>query len=69
MRLRYVLTSFLILVADRLSKILVMQHMAEGESIPILAPVLYLTYVRNTGAAFGLLRERLPFWRALLYWG
>ncbi|HHT72695.1 MAG TPA: signal peptidase II [Firmicutes bacterium] len=58
--MRYVLTSFLILVADRLSKILVMQHMAEGESIPILAPVLYLTYVRNTGAAFGLLRGKAP---------
>ena len=59
-RLRYVLTSFLILVADRLSKILVMQHMAEGEH-PHSCSVLYLTYVRNTGAAFGLLREGSRF--------
>ena len=58
MRLRYLLTGFLILAVDRLSKYLVMQRMVEGESIPILSPVLYLTYVRNTGAAFGLLKGK-----------
>jgi len=52
------LTGFLILAVDRLSKYLVMQRMVEGESIPILSPVLYLTYVRNTGAAFGLLKGK-----------
>lgn len=56
--MRYLLTGFLILAVDRLSKYLVMQRMVEGESIPILSPVLYLTYVRNTGAAFGLLKGK-----------
>lgn len=58
MRLRYYLTSFLVLAVDRLTKFFIMQHMVEGESIAIAAPFLYLTYVRNTGAAFGLLKGR-----------
>lgn len=58
MRLRYYLMSFLVLALDRITKYLVMQHMVEGESIPIAAPFLYLTYVRNSGAAFGLLKGR-----------
>ena len=29
-----------------------------GQSLPLLPPVAYLTYVQNTGAAFGLLKGR-----------
>ena len=36
--------------------------MAPGESVPLLPPLLSLTYVQNTGAAFGLFRgQRLLF--------
>ena len=33
-----------------------MRHMTEGQSIPLLPPLLYVTYVQNRGAAFGFLQ-------------
>lgn len=52
----YVVIAGLILAADRISKFFVMRQMAEGQSIPLIPPLLYLTYVRNRGAAFGFLQ-------------
>jgi signal peptidase II len=49
----YAIVAALILVADRLSKYLVMANMAEGESVPLIPPFFYITYVQNRGAAFG----------------
>lgn len=49
----------LFLCADQWLKWLVQTRMAPGESIPLL-PFLHLTYVQNTGAAFGLLRGAGP---------
>ena len=42
---------------DQLSKQLVVAHMAEGSSIPLIPEVLNLTYIRNEGAAFGMLSD------------
>jgi signal peptidase II len=44
------------LVLDQLSKYLVIRHWAVGESRPIVQHVFHLTYVRNTGGAFGVLQ-------------
>ncbi len=44
------------LAADQLSKFVLVTRMAPGDSFPLLPPVLSLTYVQNTGAAFGLFR-------------
>jgi signal peptidase II len=47
-----------VVVADQLSKWWVITHLQLGESwnpVPFLRPVLTLTYVTNTGVAFGLL--------------
>jgi len=55
----YVLAAGLILLADRVSKYLVMANMQDGESIPLIPPLFYLTYVRNRGAAFGLFQGRV----------
>ena len=49
----------LFLCADQWLKWLVQTRMTPGETIPLL-PFLYVTYVRNTGAAFGLLRGAGP---------
>lgn len=59
--MKYALTAFLIFISDRVSKWMVMQRMVEGQSIPLIPPAFYLTYVRNTGAAFGILRGRTLF--------
>jgi signal peptidase II len=55
-----------ILVLDQLTKMIVDRTMALHQSIPIIDGVFSLTYVRNTGAAFGIFSGsheafRLPF--------
>jgi signal peptidase II len=51
-----VLVFVLIVVADRLSKWWIDTNLGpiEGTSIPVIAPWLYLTYIKNTGVAFGM---------------
>jgi signal peptidase II len=49
----------LVVLADQLSKHLVMTRVAEGQSwdvAPWLAPLFRITHVTNTGAAFGMFR-------------
>ncbi len=45
-----------VLAADQITKWLVRDAFAVGESHPIVAGVLWLTHVNNTGAAFGMFR-------------
>lgn len=64
MRLRDV--SILALVADQISKYLVLDHMEMGRSISLIPGWLYLTYIQNPGAAFGFMANtpawvRIPF--------
>jgi len=55
MRIVFVaLAALAVFVADQATKAVVQATMTLGESIPIL-PVFSLTYVRNPGAAFGIL--------------
>ena len=44
------------LVVDQLTKHAITAAFQPGQSLPLAAPVLYLTYVQNTGAAFGLFK-------------
>ena len=48
------LTSLLVILADRLSKLWVHAHIPVGEAIPVIPGVFRLTHVLNTGAAFSL---------------
>ena len=55
-----------ILILDQLTKFIVDRTMPLHHSIPVIDDVFSLTYIRNTGAAFGILagsaaRFRLPF--------
>jgi signal peptidase II len=50
----------LVLVADQVSKYLVLGNLSVGEMwnpVPLLRPFVTLTHVTNTGAAFGLFQE------------
>ena len=47
-----------VLVADQVTKYVVMQRLAEGESIAIMPGFFSLTHVGNTGAAWGLFQGR-----------
>lgn len=59
------LASFIV-VLDQLSKFIVDRTMPLNHSIPVIENLFSLTYIRNTGAAFGILAGsaagfRLPF--------
>ena len=43
-----------VFVLDLLTKHWVASHMAPGQSLPVIPHLLYITYWRNAGAAFGL---------------
>ena len=51
----YYLVAALIIAFDQATKFLVLAFLLPGQSIALIQNVLYLTYVRNTGAAFGIL--------------
>ena len=48
---------------DFWTKSLVVQKFGLGESIPVIKDFFNLTYVRNTGAAFGMLADADASWR------
>ncbi len=50
------LLSVFIVILDALSKILISSTMKLYQSIPLIENVFHITYVRNTGASFGMLR-------------
>lgn len=52
-----VVLAAIVFAADRWLKILVSTHMTLGESIPVAPPVLWITYITNSGAAFSVLRH------------
>lgn len=45
----------LVFLLDQGAKILVIQNLPEGERVPVLGELLQFYFVRNSGAAFGLL--------------
>lgn len=57
-----VLTTFII-VLDQLTKYMVVDRFRYGESVPMIPGFFSLTYIRNTGAAFGLLAHSNPAFR------
>lgn len=59
--MKYVLLAVGLLTADQWSKWMVMEKMSPGESIPVIDRLFYLTYVRNPGAAFGMLPNKTAF--------
>lgn len=47
-----------VLIVDRIAAWWMVTHLVPGEIVPVLPPILMLTLVENSGAAFGLLRHR-----------
>ena len=50
--------AFFFFIIDFISKQIVINTMVEGHSIKIIDNFFYLTYVRNTGAAWSILRDQ-----------
>jgi len=58
------LTSTVILALDQWTKLYVAANFRLHESVPVIRGLFHLTYVRNKGAAFGILADsavRIPF--------
>ncbi len=53
----------LVILADQWTKSLVLARFAYGESLALIPDWFSLTYVRNTGAAFGFLADANPSFR------
>ncbi len=69
-QVRYLLlggVSLAVLLLDQATKLHVMQTMRLHESIPIIPDFFSLTYIRNPGAAFGLLASTGPLFRLLFF--
>lgn len=58
------IVSAVILVLDQATKFYVDAHFRLHESVPVIRGLFHLTYIRNKGAAFGILADsavRIPF--------
>ena len=61
---KFVLLGFIVtvvLVIDQITKYYIYSRFRLGESLPVIPDLFSITYVRNTGAAFGLF-HRAPTW-------
>jgi signal peptidase II len=59
--LRFWATVITILIADQLTKLWVGLKMTSGQSIALIDGIFSLTYIRNRGAAFGILQGKSWF--------
>ena len=50
-----------LIVIDQITKVIAVDALASGKSIPLIKGVLEFSYVENHGAAFGILQNALPF--------
>lgn len=67
---RYLILAFLTVstvVLDQISKVQIMQSMRLHESIPVIQEFFSLTYIRNPGAAFGLLASSGQTFRLVFF--
>jgi signal peptidase II len=56
-----ILFIILILAIDQISKKAISSNLSLGESIPIIKNVLHITFIKNSGAAFGLFKNSIYF--------
>ena len=60
-----ILSFFLILLIDQVSKAVISSKLSLGQSIPIIKNILHITFVKNTGAAFGVFKNSIYFFIAV----
>ena len=58
-----ILISLVILILDQVTKVAVDDQFRLGESLAVVSDFFNLTYVRNTGAAFGFMADADPMFR------
>ncbi len=53
----FLLSVLAILAIDQYSKYLISTRVAVGQSVPLIKNILHITFINNTGAAFGLFKN------------
>ena len=56
-----------VIILDQFTKYLVLQRFSLHESVPVIPGFFNLTYVRNPGAAFGILAGAHGAWRTVFF--
>lgn len=56
--MRFFLVALAVLVLDQAVKQYIIRHMVLNQSLPVILGIFHLTYIRNAGAAFGLLQHQ-----------
>ncbi len=57
----YIVLIVLLIIADQISKYIVIENLKPIETFPILQDIFHFTYTENTGAAFSILRDKKIF--------
>jgi len=60
-KLYFIVLTLVILACDQFSKSWIMRQFDPGESLPLINGLFHLTFVKNPGAAFGILAFRTSF--------
>ncbi len=66
---RFLVIILLVVVCDQLSKLWILQNFALYDSTVIIPGLFNLTFLRNTGAAFGIFAGHPSWWRQLFFIG
>lgn len=65
--MRFVSLIVLVIVLDQLSKLWIVGNFELYESLPLIPGLFSLTYLTNTGAAFGMLAGQPALWRQVFF--
>lgn len=64
---RFVFLIALVIIGDQASKLWILNNFVLYETVPVLPGFFNLTYLTNTGAAFGLLAGQPALWRHVFF--
>lgn len=62
----WIIISILVVVIDQATKRIILQNMEMGEKIPVIDGFFFITFHRNTGAAWGILQNARPFFLVII---
>ncbi len=65
--IRFFIIMVLVVVGDQLSKLWILENFALYDSRVIIPGFFNLTFLRNSGAAFGMLSNMPPLWRQIFF--
>lgn len=57
----------LVVAIDQLTKMYITMNFRLHESVPVIRDIFHITYVRNTGAAFGIFRDAHVMFRTIFF--